>query len=56
MTDPEAAAATAEIEESDETTDAEEEDEPLDDLGLEAPEADAAEQHRVVPIDEDEYR
>jgi hypothetical protein len=54
MTDPEAAAATAEIEESDETT--EEEDEPLDDLGLEAPEADAAEQHRVVPIDEDEYR
>ncbi|WP_042411635.1 hypothetical protein [Streptacidiphilus carbonis] len=27
-----------------------------DDLGLEAPEADAAEQQRTVRIDEDEYR
>jgi hypothetical protein len=53
MTDPEAVTESAEIEESDGTT---EEDEPLDDLGLEAPEADSAEQHRVVPIDEDEYR
>jgi hypothetical protein len=56
MTDPEAVTESADIEESDGTTDGEEEDEPLDDLGLEAPEADSAEQHRVVPIDEDEYR
>jgi hypothetical protein len=32
-------------------------DEPVElDITTEAPEADAAEQHRVVPLDEDEYR
>ncbi len=55
MTDPEAAADTT-TDVNDEPADQEEEDEPLDDLELEVPEADAAEQHRVVPVDEDEYR
>jgi hypothetical protein len=36
--------------------DAAQADEPDEDLALETPEADAAEQHRVVAIDEDEYR
>jgi hypothetical protein len=32
-------------------------DEPVElDITTEAPEADAAEQHRLVPLDEDEYR
>jgi hypothetical protein len=31
-------------------------DEPVGDLDLETPEADAVEQRRVVVIDEDEYR
>jgi hypothetical protein len=34
----------------------EEADDPVTEIGLETPEADAVEQHRVVPTDEDEYR
>ena len=61
MSDPEAIIDEPEAEEqSPEPGEVEEDaavtDEPVRDLDLEAPEADAAEQHRVVVIDEDEYR
>ncbi|QMU75213.1 hypothetical protein GXW83_05015 [Streptacidiphilus sp. PB12-B1b] len=48
---PEAAAEPGEVVEDDRG-----DDEPIDEVELEVPVADAVEQHRVVRIDEDEYR
>jgi hypothetical protein len=48
---PDAAAEPGEVVEDDE-----DDAEPISEVELEVPVADAVEQHRVVKIDEDEYR